>query len=96
MTFQKKCLIELSDIIAVQYACANCGAAVSVPISKINPEYAASRTLSPCPYCQKESGFNVGTNETRYFADFNTTLKNVVGIMAGRNLKMLLEIKCAD
>jgi hypothetical protein len=96
MTYEKKCLIELGDILAVQYACTNCGAAVSVPIERLNLDYAATRARSACAYCQTESGFGAGVNETRAFNDFNQALKNAVGIMSGRGLKMFLEIKCPE
>jgi hypothetical protein len=96
MTFEKKCFIELSDIIAVQYECGNCRAAISVPIEKISAEYAATLTRQTCPYCQKDSGFASGTDETRCFLDFNAALKNVVGAMRGRNLKMRLDVKCEN
>jgi len=96
MTFEKKCLIELSDILAVQYQCAKCRAAVSIPIDKLNPEYAAARIIRECPHCQTSSGFVPGTNESRAFVDFNVALKNVIGVMEGRNFKLLLDIKCSE
>ena len=50
MTFEKKCLIELSDIAAVHYECANCHAAIVVPIEKINPDRFASIAMAPCSH----------------------------------------------
>jgi hypothetical protein len=96
MTYEKKFLIELGDIVAIQYACAKCGAAVSVPIDRLNPDYAASRARTACVYCQEDSGFGAGVSETKFFLDLNLALKNAVGIMNGRGLRLFLEIKCPE
>jgi hypothetical protein len=96
MTFKKKCLIEMSDVLAVQYECGTCHAAIVVPIEKIDPNQTASLAIRPCPYCQTPSGFQMSTHETKAFMAFNSSLKEIAEIMANRNLKMQLDIKCQD
>jgi DNA-directed RNA polymerase subunit RPC12/RpoP len=96
MTFEKKCLIEPSDFISVQYECANCHAAILVPIDKLNPEQAASLALAGCRYCQTPSGFQPSTSEMKAFLDFNICLKQFIELSQGRNLKMRLGIKCPE
>ena len=96
MTFEKKCLIETGDILSVHYECGKCHAAIVVPIEKIDPGYAASLALSACPYCQTPSGFQMSTQEMTAFTDFNSSLRRIASAMSGRNLKLLLSIKCTD
>jgi hypothetical protein len=96
MTFEKRCLIEPSDFISVQYECEKCHAAVVVPIGKIDPEQVASLALSGCRYCQTPSGFNPGSSEMKALLDFNAALKRFVDLSDGRNLKMRFNIKSAD
>jgi hypothetical protein len=95
MTFEKKCSIETSDILAVQYECDTCRAVVSVPIEKLVPNTAAS-FVADCSFCGANSGFQKGANETRAFLDFNEMLRQITGIMKSRNIKLKLDIKCAD
>jgi hypothetical protein len=96
MTFEKKCLIEPSDITAVQYECDKCHAANLVPIEKISPDGAGSIAMRACPYCQTPSGFQIGTREIQVFMEFNASLIQIAEVMAGRNLKMRLNIKCDE
>jgi hypothetical protein len=96
MTFEKRCLIELSDFISVQYECEKCHAAVLVPIEKLDPEQAASFALAGCRYCQTPSGFHPNTPEMKAFLDFNIALKRFVDLSNGRNLRMRLGIKCPE
>jgi hypothetical protein len=94
MTFEKRCLIELNDILTIHYECDHCHSATVVPIEKLNPEQTASISIRTCPYCGTASGFQIGTNEMRYFGEFSVALRNMMGVMAGRNLKMRFGIKC--
>jgi hypothetical protein len=92
MTFEKKCLIEVSDIVAVHYECSNCHSVSVVPIEKIDPERAMSMCMSFCSYCQTPFGFQPSSNEIRAFVTFNTAVKQIRDAMEGRNLKLKLEI----
>ena len=96
MIFEKKCLIELSDITAVQYQCSTCRAATSVPIEKLNLDQLAFTAKAVCPYCQTPSGLQISTNEMKLFLEFNQALISIVAAMKGRNLNMLLDIKCSE
>ena len=96
MTFEKRCLIELSDFISVQYECAKCHAAIVVPIEKLDPDQAASFAMSGCTFCKTPSGFNSGSPEMRAFLDFNVALKRFVDLSRGRNLTMRLGIRCPE
>jgi hypothetical protein len=96
MTFEKKCLIEPNDIVAVQYECGNCHAAILVPIEKINPDQVASIAMAGCSYCQTPSGFQRNTSEMTALLDFNVSLRRFAELSAGRNLKLRLDIKCVE
>jgi hypothetical protein len=96
MTFEKKCLIETSDIIAVHYECGNCHAATVVPVEKMNPDLFANLAIRACPFCQTPSGFQMGTQAMNAFLEFNVSLIRIASAMEGHNLKLRLSIKCAD
>jgi hypothetical protein len=96
VTFEKRCLIETSDIVAAQYECGKCHAAVVVPIEQMRPDQFASIAMAACPYCQTPSGFQLGTNDMKVFLEFNSALQQIGRVSAGRNLKLRLNIKCAD
>jgi hypothetical protein len=96
MTFEKKCLIEPSDILAVQLECGKCRSAISVPVEKIDPDQIASMALAGCRFCQTPSGFQPSTQEMNALLGFITSLKQIAGHLAGRNLKVRLDIKCVD
>ncbi|HEY4742640.1 MAG TPA: hypothetical protein VIH76_18735 [Candidatus Acidoferrales bacterium] len=96
MTFEKKCLIEPSDFISVEYECGNCHAAIVVPIEKLDPNQAASFANTGCTFCNTPSGFQKGTQETNIFLGFIGSIKQIAGVMENRNLKVRLGIKCAE
>jgi hypothetical protein len=96
MTLEKRYLVEISDIISVQYECGNCGAAVLVPIDRIDSERIAGIAVNMCPYCQTPSGFQIGVEETKVFLHFNQMLRQIAKVMSGRNLKIRLEVKAPE
>ncbi|HEU0046554.1 MAG TPA: hypothetical protein VFQ43_02965 [Nitrososphaera sp.] len=96
MTFEKKCLIDPSDIVAVRYECDNCHAATSLPIAKIGSNAWAAEVTSKCAHCHTPTKLQDGTTEFNIFMQFNTFLKEIATAMQGRNLKLRLEIKCPD
>jgi hypothetical protein len=96
MTFEKKCLIEPSDILAIQYECDNCHAAIVVPIEKMDSDRSAAIAMATCPYCHTPSGFQAGTNDMKVFLEFNSALQQIGKVMIGHNLRIRLDIKCAD
>jgi hypothetical protein len=96
MTFEKKCFIETSDIQAVRYECTKCQVAFTVPIGQLDPNEAASFANTQCAYCGAPSGFAPGTQETKTFLNFITALKDISAVLAARNLKIRLDIKCGE
>jgi hypothetical protein len=96
MTLEKRYLIEMGDIISIQYGCSKCNSAVSVPIERINQDQIAGIATNVCPHCQTPSGFQPGTEETKVFLYFNNLLKQMPKTMSGRNLKLRLEIKAPE
>jgi hypothetical protein len=96
MTFEKRCLIEPSDFISVQYECANCHAAILVPIDRLDPEQAATFAMSGCTFCRTPSGFQISTQEMKKYLEFITSLRQIAEVMQGRNLRVRLGIKCPE
>jgi hypothetical protein len=96
MTFEKKCLIEPSDFISVQYECGKCHAAIVVPIHKIDVDLASTYAVRDCHYCHTPTGYKSGTAEMAAFLEFNMALKRFVDLSNGRDLRMRFNIKCAD
>lgn len=96
MTFEKRCLIEPSDFISVQYECETCHAAILVPIAKLDPEQAASFALMGCTFCKTPSGFQKSTQEMKMFLEFISSIKQIAGILEGRNLRIRLGIECSE
>lgn len=97
MTPTKKCLIEISDIIGMQYECNSCHAAIVVPIDKIrSARETGNMVLGGCSYCGTPWGFQSGSQEARIFGEFNELLSQVANIMEGRNMKLRLDIKCPE
>jgi len=84
MTFEQRLFIKPEDILSVQFQCAKCGAAISVPMKKLASAKAA--IIQGCNYCQEPSGFGDGTSETAKFVDFNALLGELNAILKGRNI----------
>lgn len=94
MTLEKECLIEIGDVLAVHYECGDCHAAIVVPIEKVSGDLATSHAITPCRYCGKPSGIELGTQEFRNFMHFNDSISALAKSMEGRRMKMRLRIKC--
>jgi len=94
MTFSKECLIEMDDIISVQYECVKCHGASVIPLDRLNGEKLASYSLGSCAHCQEPSTFQVGASETVVLANFIDSLKQIAGAMKGRSRKLRFRIKC--
>jgi hypothetical protein len=94
MTFEKRCTVEPDDIFAVSFECAKCGASVRVPLEKMTEDQLHRLALSPCRSCQQPTGFSDGTPEIFAFESFVSTLARLS--MKGRNLRLKMEVKCAD
>jgi hypothetical protein len=98
MTFERKCLTEPSDIIAIHYECRNCHASSVIPIGQIqvDSQQLIFMAMGACKYCQTSWGFTINTREMAAFVDFNILVKQIAEIMAGRNLRLRLEIACPE
>jgi hypothetical protein len=91
MTIEKKCFIRPEDIVSVQFQCANCKAAVTVPVGKGDIGFVITRA---CPHCRKESGFQMGMQDLEQFIVFNDLLGKLTGILQGKNLQFSLQVEC--
>jgi hypothetical protein len=97
MTFEKRCTVEPDDIFAVNLECIKCGSSVRVPLAKMNAEQVHRLALSPCRNCQQPSGFSSeGTSEAYAVESFIGALAGLSATMKGRNLRLKMEVKCAD
>ncbi len=95
MTFERRCTVEMSDVLAVVFECSGCGSSTRIPVSMI--EAARVETLATeCPYCRTLSGFGASTQEFRNLRMFCLSLKDFAGSTEGRNLRVNLELRCAD
>jgi transcription elongation factor Elf1 len=74
MTFERRCLCSPDDIIAIQYVCANCGAAIVVPADKISGEKARDIAMGSCSDCKKSYGFKIKSEAIDVFSDFHDRL----------------------
>lgn len=84
MTPENRVFIKPEDIVSVQFACAQCNAAVTIPVEKLTSAIVA--ITQGCSYCQTPSGFASGTREAVKFGDFNTLLGELTAILKGRNI----------
>jgi hypothetical protein len=97
MMFEKKCLVEPSDIVAVHFECRQCGAAIVVPIAAGGLTEQANRlAASSCQFCHTPWEFTPNSNEHKLLRDFASALEQIAAQLKGRNLKLNLEIKCPE
>lgn len=96
MTFEKQCLIEASDFISVRYECGKCGAALVVPIEMIDINLASTYAMRDCHYCHAKTGYSAESPEMDAFLQFNRYLKKFFELSKSRDLKLKINIKCAD
>jgi len=94
MTFEKRCTVEPDDILAVSFECAKCGACVRVPFAKITADQVHRLALADCRSCQEPTGFSDGTTEVFAVVTFVGALARLS--MKGRNLRLKMEVNCAD
>jgi hypothetical protein len=95
MTFEKRCTVEASDILAISFECGGCGSAFRVPAEKLATSHMPT-LVSDCVHCHAPSGFKNGTAEYDHLAAFVAGVANLAKTMAGRNLHVKLELRCAD
>ena len=96
MTFEKKCLVEPSDIVAVHFECSNCHAVTSVPIASGVSDHAKSLVMSACKLCHTPWGFLPNSAEHKALCEFAYAIEGITEQMKGRNLKLKLEIACPE
>ena len=96
MTFEKKCLVEPSDIIAVQFECAQCHGSTTVPIASGVSEHAKRLVMDVCKLCQTPWGLLPNSAEHRALCDFAYAIEGIAKQMEGRNVRLKLEIACPD
>lgn len=96
MTFEKKCLAELSDIIAVHFECSGCHVSTVVPITAGVSDYAKSLVSSACRHCHQAWELTPNSAEHKTLCDFAYAIEGIAAQMRGRNLKLRLEIACPE
>jgi hypothetical protein len=96
MTFEKRCAIEPSDVLALTLECKKCGSAYRIPIVSLNASSAMDIARDGCNNCHTPSGFAADTTELRTLANFTAALGALATTMQGRNLRLRMEIPCAD
>jgi DNA polymerase III alpha subunit (gram-positive type) len=96
MTFEKKCLIEASDVVAVHFECNNCHASVVVPINAGVSNYAGDIDKRSCEFCHTPWEIASQSTEHRTIFGFSQSLEKLASIMEGRGLKLRMEIKCPE
>ena len=100
MTIQKRTLIELSDILAIEYGCPHCDSRYSVPIAK------SDRRPDKCPNCHQpwleSQNANTQAKGTKVFSDdqlvseFLNYLREVQGRTFGATLRLQVQSTVED
>ena len=85
MTIEKRCLIELGDVLGVEFICHSCGAKTLLGTND------KPRTLWDCPVC-KETWLLPHTDEEKTVHSFLTLLRSVGEKMEGRGFSLKLLI----
>jgi hypothetical protein len=78
MTSEIRTLIDIAEIVGVEFKCKHCGAQVLYPIEKLDPE----RLLRNCPNCKEEwffFGGDIATNDFDLLRQFVIGLKRLLG-----------------
>ncbi len=96
MTFERRCTIEPTDFVALIYECGTCGASTRIPMDKIAPSSFAGLITRPCSQCGSPTGIGQGTLEYDTVAGFSESARNLAETAKGRNLKIKMELKCAN
>jgi hypothetical protein len=96
MSFERKCLIELGDVIALHFHCKKCGAETVLRMGKLAASNWGVLVTSACMYCQTPSGIQPYTAEGNAFMNFIEALQKVIEAANGRNLALKLEIACPE
>jgi hypothetical protein len=96
MTFEKRCTVEPNDVLAAHFECAKCGTSFRVPIDKLGAFDVHRIALSSCRGCHEPTGFADGTSELIAFEAFIGALAALRPMVKGRNLRLKMEVKCAE
>ncbi len=92
----RKYLCELADILAVQFECANCRVAISIPVGRGIGKEERNRAIAACAYCKTPSGLQGAPHEYADVCAFLERLETVAKSVNSRNLKISLEIKSTE
>jgi hypothetical protein len=95
MTFEKKCLVEFSDIGALHLECPRCGTVSAFQRGdwlRLLPE-----SLSKgCSYCGASFDFKGNTAEYDAICNMVASLAKIADVLRGKNLNLKLEITCPE
>ena len=89
MTIETRCLIDLSDVLGVEFQCKHCKARFLLGTD------IKQTMLWSCPLC-KEDWLSPETEEERTIHGFLNVLKGVNAKMQGRSFSMKLHITSPD
>src|SRR5271167_2432252 len=90
MTFEKKCLVEPADIVAVHFECNNCHGAIVVPIAGGVTDQAARLAASSCQFCRTPWGFQPNSTEHKLLRDFASAVEQIAPHLKGLNFEPAL------
>jgi len=97
MTFEKKCLFEPSDVVAVHFECDHCHAAIVVPIVGGGiGNFASDSAAKSCQFCHTPWEISPNSEEHKVLVKFATSLESLSTTLKGRHLKLKLEVRCPD
>ena len=96
MTIEKRCTVEPPDFLALVFECGKCGAAIRLPVARIADGRFENVIARDCNQCGEPTGVGTGTMEYVHLVNFSLALRQLADTVKGRNLKVKLELKCAD
>jgi DNA-directed RNA polymerase subunit RPC12/RpoP len=93
MTIQKRTLVDLADIEAVEYECSHCHSRFSVPIAK------SDRRIDRCPNCNEEwlpRRAGADMQEEQLISQFLGHLREIQARKFGATVRLQLHAKTDD
>ncbi len=94
MTFEKVCFVKPEDIEAVQFKCATCGGATTIPVKQLVNGDLQIFLTQPCRHCRTASGFTINSSELNHVLTFTVLLSGLTNLLQGRNLDLSFKVKC--
>ena len=96
MTFEKRCTVEPSDVLAICFECGACGTSTRIPIATIASAKAPNLLTTACIQCGEATGIAQGTLEKELLSSFLMAIGSLAKSAQGRNIRIKMELRCAD